>query len=218
MTKVLFDASLCERDFGKQALRVGALKDWAGTLPATVPDVHEFDVVQIESLLCAIERGTTALYAKADDQVLIDEALKVETVDPKVRKLIEEGSHQLARWLLSAGVHVVWRQRITAALEKGELRSIDSLTMLPAEDDGQIVQASAQKFVKRSEQNSTTLLNAVAACGLVATSLPKEKNGAHNSAKSKVKTMATTAGMSTATFNSTWQSLRKSGALKEASE
>lgn len=214
MTKVLFDVTLSEQEFGTQALSVRALKTWAGTLPATLPDVEGSDVVQIEALLNAIGHGVGLLYSRADTHDVIQAALKIDHMDAKARGLIEEGCRQMAIWKLAGAAQSYWRERIEAAVAKRELLPIDSITMQPI---GEQVQAPAQKYVK-GQANIDLVLNAIATLGFVARSLPKHKNGARNSSKSKILKAAMDAGMSKETFRSTWQKMRAQGLIAEASE
>lgn len=213
MTKVLFDVTLSEQEFGTRALTVRALKTWAGTLPATQPDVEAFDVVQIEALLTAIGHGVGLLYSKADTHDVIQAALKIDHMDERARGLINEGSREIAIWKLTYAAQLYWRERIEAAVANRELLPIDSITMQPI---GEHVQAPAQAFVKRPQVNADKILAAISSLGLVALSLPKHKNGTRDSTKSKIR--AAVNGMSKAVFDSTWQALRKAGDIVEASE
>lgn len=61
--KILSDSALLGLEFGRMAVRVDDLQRWAlqdgAGLPPTLPDAAEYDVVQLEALLQAIQVGAT---------------------------------------------------------------------------------------------------------------------------------------------------------------
>lgn len=130
MTKTLVDPILFSREFGSQALRVHTLQAWAEkrglTIPPTVPSVADFDMVALESLLVAIERGVPTMQ---DDAVL--DIAKAIPCDAVMGKLIEKGVVQSARWLVGANIHQQWRGVLATAIANGELGTVDALTGLP---------------------------------------------------------------------------------------
>lgn len=149
MTTTLVDPSLFCRDFGSQALRVQTLRDWAEerglTLPPTIPSVADFDLVSLESLLVAFERGVPAMQ---DDDVL--DLAKAIDCDPGMRKLIDKGAVQAARWLVGANIHPQWRKVLEAAIADGELATVDALTGLP-QSAPMTAQTSSTSFVHSSK-------------------------------------------------------------------
>lgn len=128
----LFNGSLCAREFGRAAVRVADLLAWAtkvgAVFPVTSPDVATFQAVQIEALLCTMERGVSDMPAKSAIHASED-----FECDPRLRAMINEGDATTARWVIGSRIHERWRKRIEAALEAGELRAFDALTGEPIE-------------------------------------------------------------------------------------
>ena len=100
---VLFHPELVDRDFGSHLLSVAKLIEWAdqqGLEVATLPPLDQFQFVQVEALLCAIERaaiGTTT------------EAMAVAIVQATPRLAHDEAAEISPRWLIAADAHKQWR-------------------------------------------------------------------------------------------------------------
>ena len=70
----LFNKYLCEREFGSAVLHVETFQKWAvakGLHLRTAPALGEYEFAQVESLLCAIERGA-APQTPEDARAIID--------------------------------------------------------------------------------------------------------------------------------------------------
>jgi hypothetical protein len=130
--KPLVQQELFDREFGRAAVTMAGLTAWVANnglqLPPTVPELTDFDVVHVETLLCAIERGVPNL----QDDVALELARSVECSD-STREKINDGNANLARWLVSADVPLSWRKRLRAALDASELQAVDVLTGLPTQ-------------------------------------------------------------------------------------
>lgn len=126
---VLFDDCLIEREFGTAAVQVAALHKWAKQsgieIPQTVPTLEDFDAVHIETLLCAIERAVPSM----SDYAGILLANKIDA--PELRGILEQHGAPIARWLVPAEVHRLWRYRLREAIGSGEFMPVDALTGLP---------------------------------------------------------------------------------------
>jgi len=150
VTRFLAQSQLFDRELGRGAVRVAELIAWCGrsghALPITDPELADFDVVALESFLCAVERGVRITYraTEIDSQavqtgertarrlanVVLDAALALDGVDARQRSMILEGDHATALWVLGASTHARWRQVLTAAVDAGELPLIDAETGL----------------------------------------------------------------------------------------
>lgn len=126
--KSLVDLELCAREFGRHAVRVSDLRVWAvhagAVLPATDPAIDEFDVVALESLLCAFQRGVPMWPDRA-----VVSAAKLLAFTPEAQ--VDISNVSVARWLVAAEVPVQWRKRLKDAVGAGELKTVDAVTGLP---------------------------------------------------------------------------------------
>lgn len=143
---VLFDERLCERDFKLSAVGRDELRKWASdrsiVIPTTVPPIEGFDVLHLETLLCAIEHGAGQLVTQsarqpqrsrrraiAAERVVCDLARDIRT-DHRVAEMAADDP-AVAKWLIGADVHRQWRRILVQAIEQCELCPIDALTGLP---------------------------------------------------------------------------------------
>ena len=184
MTRFLADPQLFDRPLKRQAIRVSELSAWCDrsghALPMTVPELPAFDVVALESLLCAIERGVGVKYGRpeidkaysqrADREPppptvqrlvggILYAARALDVPDPRNRRLIEEGDFVAALWELGASAHQHWRVALTAAVNAGELPTVDAETGLSAGPSGAApvsrLSTSAGKLAKLLELGGT---------------------------------------------------------------
>lgn len=131
MTTV-FDSELSGRDFGSNLLHVGDLLEWAKNkrlhLRAT-PAIDGTEFVQVEALLCAIERQAIDLTpSQALEIVLNSPALKS---NPIFQKYPEDIDPTHCRWLIGAAAHAQWRKLLSAAIAARELALLDFGSKLP---------------------------------------------------------------------------------------
>ena len=124
---VLFHPELVDRDFGSHLLSVAKLIEWAdqqGLEVATLPPLDQFQFVQVEALLCAIERaaiGTTT------------EAMAVAIVQATPRLAHDEAAEIAPRWLIAADAHKQWRHLIAHAVAMHELVLLHFGSKLPVQ-------------------------------------------------------------------------------------
>lgn len=127
------------REFGSHLLHVPALLKWTadnGLLLITVPDVVGYDLVEVEGLLCAIERGA---------QLSEAEATAIVAKDPLPDHREDADS---PAWLVGAETHSQWRQTIRKAIDDGSLRLLDGRSRLPLN--------AAPKAAQDAEQGAMT--------------------------------------------------------------
>lgn len=128
----LFDSRLSDRDFSSRLLHVGDLLEWVKTKRLhlqTMPALDGFEFVQVEALLCAVERETKALTpAQAINIVMNDPALRN---DPFLQRYPDDVDAQGALWILGAEAHRKWRELIAGAVASQELQLLDFASKLP---------------------------------------------------------------------------------------
>ena len=124
---VLFHPELVDRDFGSHLLSVARLTEWAGQQGLAVvmqPPLDQFQFVQVEALLCAIERAA------------------IDTTTEPMAVAIVQGTPDLAhdraaevapRWLMAADAHQQWRHLIALAVVKDELALLHFGSKLPVQ-------------------------------------------------------------------------------------
>lgn len=126
----LFNKYLCEREFGSAVLHVETFQKWAvakGLHLRTAPALGEYEFAQVESLLCAIERGA-APQTPEDARAIIDS--KPELAGHNVAVRFPEPDHSHV-WLVGAEAHRQWRRLIERAIADDELQLLDGASYLP---------------------------------------------------------------------------------------
>lgn len=126
----LFNKYLCEREFGSAVLHVETFQKWAATKGLhlrTAPALGEYEFAQVESLLCAIERGA-APQTPEDARAIIDS--KPELAGHTVAVRFPEPDHSHV-WLVGADAHLQWRKLIERAIDACELQLLDGASYLP---------------------------------------------------------------------------------------
>ena len=91
----------------------------------TTPSLLAYEFVQVESLLCAIERHM-ADYARTLTE---EQAIEICMNDPVLKN--EKDAKKLARWLIGAEAHRKWRERLNQAVTAQELSLLDFGSKLP---------------------------------------------------------------------------------------
>lgn len=128
----LFHAELSDRDFASHLLHVGDLLEWIKSKRLhlkTTPPVNDFEFVQVEALLCAIERNANNLTTdQALEIVLNTPALKDYPIFQKYPNDIDPTT---CRWLIGANAHKKWRELLTGAIAAHELTLLDFGSKLP---------------------------------------------------------------------------------------
>ena len=128
----LFHAGLSGRDYASHLLHVGDLLEWTKSKRLhlkTTPPVNEFEFVQVEALLSAIERNANNLTPdQALEIVLNTPALKD---DPIFQKYPDDIDPTTCRWLIGANAHKKWRELLTDAITAHEVTLLDFGSKLP---------------------------------------------------------------------------------------
>ena len=128
----LFDSRLSWRDYASHLLHVGDLLEWAKSKRLhlkTTPPINGFEFVQVEALLCAIERHAGELTPdQALEIVLNNPVLKN---DPIFQKYPDDIDPTTCRWLIGAEAHRKWRELLTGAIAAHELALLDFGSKLP---------------------------------------------------------------------------------------
>ena len=128
----LFDSRLSDRDFASHLLHVDDLLTWAKSKRLhlrTTPPIDKSEFVQVEALLCAIERHANNLTPEqALSIVLNDPVLKN---DPVFQKYPDDIDPSTCRWLLGAEAHRKWRELLSSAIAAHELALLDFGSKLP---------------------------------------------------------------------------------------
>jgi hypothetical protein len=124
---VLFHSGLAEREFGNSLLSVAKLLAWVKTRDlelATEPPLSGFRFVQVEMLLCAIERSV-------GNSLTPEQAFELVAGDPNLSKERAAKDPITCRWLLGADAHLQWRKQIEKAVAAQELFLLDFGSKLP---------------------------------------------------------------------------------------
>lgn len=143
MTTTLFNKYLCERDFGSTVFHVKTFQKWVtdkGLHLRTVPELSEYEFAQVESLLCAIERGA-APQTTDDARAIIDSKPDLAGHEVAVRFPEPDHSHV---WLVGADAHFQWRKMIERAIDANELQLLDGASYLPVSNRPPISSASVK--------------------------------------------------------------------------
>ncbi len=150
--KILTSSALFCREFAGAVLPVPELLKWVaskGLHLRTVPEISEYDMVQVESLLCAIERAAAPN---------LDDAMDMVAANPRLAGHRAAGDAHTSMWLLGADAHCQWREILVKAVADGELRLLDGFSLLPLPFDAP---KPAEKALLSTERN--TLLTIIAA-------------------------------------------------------
>lgn len=142
MTDVLFHAELVDREYGSALLHVPSLLAWSksnGYHLDADPSLDLFEFVQVEALLCAIERALGVVPPKQADAIASRES--------NLHEHIEAGIPP--QWLLAAEAHLKWRKAIAAAIKERTLSLLDFASKLPIEAvDSRAAPVSVQETAK----------------------------------------------------------------------
>jgi len=126
MDGVLYHAEIVDREHGSDLLSVPELQAWLTSKKLhmqTAPAIQGFEFIQIEALLCAVERPFHTM-AHEDAAALAEINPRVQA-DPRLVAV--------ARWVLASDAHSAWRKRIDAAIAAKELTPLDFASKLPKE-------------------------------------------------------------------------------------
>jgi hypothetical protein len=175
----LFHAELSEREFSSHLLHVADLLAWAESKRLylrTSPALDGFEFVQVEALLCAIERQANDLTPEQAAEIVLNHPVLKN--DPVVTRYPDDVDPTTCRWLLGADAHKKWRDLLSGAIERHELTLLDFASKLPIDtapatdtatpapvvvtDWRNAVRAEAwEKWVKTLAENGTPTLENV---------------------------------------------------------
>lgn len=129
VNQILFHPDLADREFGSHLLSVQKLTNWAenqGLEIATQPPVANFQFVQVEALLCAVERAAAQTTSESMAVAIVQET----------KHLANSRAAEVApRWLVGADAHQQWRRLLEKAVEAGELTLLHFGSKLPVQRD-----------------------------------------------------------------------------------
>ena len=123
--KILTNKHLFERPLGNYLFSVPALMEWAkakGYFLRTVPELDDYDMAQVESVLCAIERGASPS---------LDDAMDMVAANPRLAGHRMADDAHLSKRLIEADACRQWRGILTNAIDAGELQTFDGVSLLP---------------------------------------------------------------------------------------
>lgn len=130
----LFHAEISDREFSSHLLHVGDLLEWAESKRLhlqTKPDLDGFKFVQVEALLCAIERQTQNMTPEQAAEIVLNHPVLKN--DPAVTRRPDDVDPTTCRWLLGANAHKKWRELLSSAIQSHELTLLDFASKLPIE-------------------------------------------------------------------------------------
>lgn len=122
---VHFNTVLLKREFGAHLLSVEKFQNWLDQKGLEVPldpPLSHWKFIQVEALLCAIERGANAGITDSEADQLIQQIPRLS---------VHEHASLVPTWLLGAEAHWNWRERIRQAVKDGELQLLDFVSKLP---------------------------------------------------------------------------------------
>ncbi len=133
MTKIHEYPGLSIRPFGDELLSVPELMKWAKDNKYTLPDnppLHDYDFVQIESLLNDVMGTVVERTSLEKAEIIIGTPTAKERANPR---LLKPGEHtkMFPRWAVAGDAYVIWRTLITDAIECGLLTKYDVVTLFP---------------------------------------------------------------------------------------
>lgn len=142
--EVLSDKDLHCREFGSALFFVADFFKWLNEKHlriSTIPDIADYEFIQIESFLCAIERAAS--------QVTTEEALEIVQIDPLLAN--DRMAETNPRWLVGAEAHRKWRIKIHEAVNAKELVPLDYGSKLPiaAPDATPAAKVEAQRSITK---------------------------------------------------------------------
>lgn len=122
---ILSHKHLHGREFGSSLLGVTEFFEWLAINKlriATAPNLRDYDFVQVEALLCAVEGAAGSISE--------DEARGIVAADQLLTA--DRMADDAPRWLVGAEAHRKWRELITRAVMNGGLQLLDFGSKLPA--------------------------------------------------------------------------------------
>lgn len=210
-TSTLFHAELVDREFGSALLPVADLLEWAKLKRLhlkTEPPIDGFEFVQVEALLCAIERPFQGLTH--------EQAEEIATADPALRG--DRATRVCPAWLLGADAHLRWRKILMRATKAGELVLLDFLSKMPIEAMAKTapVAQAPEKPLQRTAAQDAAILAAIQQAGYDPVTLPKNapgKPGVRAAIRQTLKESLLFTGATV--FDKAWERLRKRGEIAD---
>lgn len=122
---ILFHPELTDREFGSHLLSVTRLTAWAAQHEldiVTQPPIGKYQFVQVEALLCAIERAACES---------TPEAIAVSIIGSSPHLEQDRAASLAPCWLVGADAHQQWRRVLNDAVAAGELALLQFGSKLP---------------------------------------------------------------------------------------
>lgn len=139
--EILFHNGLCGREFGSAVLGVPQLLEWAASKGYGLraePHIQDYDYVQVENLLCAIERSlsretpeTAEALIKCDPSLKPDFSELAAAMEPEAAEACLNVMDEAPVWNVGASTHLEWRKILSAAFEAGELQPLKYNSLTP---------------------------------------------------------------------------------------
>lgn len=120
-----FNKGLTVRPFGSALLSIAELRAWLARGHQeleTDPPLAESGFIQVEMLLCDIERAALGEYTPEAAQAIVDARPDIAS-----RELVDE----VPNWAIASERHLFWRKCLGAAIERKELVLLDPVTKQP---------------------------------------------------------------------------------------
>ncbi|KVS40476.1 hypothetical protein [Burkholderia ubonensis] len=125
-----FNKGLTGRPFGAALLSIAELRAWLARGHReleTDPPLATSGFIQVEVLLCDIERAAMSEYAPDEAQAIVD-----DRPDIAVREIVDgEPLEEVPTWIIASERHLFWRKCLGAAIERKELVLLDPVTKQP---------------------------------------------------------------------------------------
>ncbi|MGT2458789.1 hypothetical protein ACU4GI_38955 [Cupriavidus basilensis] len=128
---------LIAREFKDAVLSIAAFKAWLKARHLEIglqPELADQGFIQVESLLCAIERAARQEYTREQARAIV--ATRPAYARQALAALPSDHAAELESvleptWLVGAEAHRAWREQLHQAIARGELLALCPVTKLP---------------------------------------------------------------------------------------
>lgn len=219
---VHFIPGISVREFGTHLFSVEKFQKWLDLQGLEVPidpPLSPWKFIQVEALLCAIERGATAGMTDSD-------------AGPIVKHMPRLSAHEDAtiapKWLLGAEAHWNWREKIRQAVNTGELQLLDFASKLPVSVEqepaapeppkppDELAPPAPTKPLQRQAAQENEILSAIREAGHDPLSLPERpagKSGIKSEIRAQLVGQSKNFPKNGSQFDKAWVRLRADGRI-----
>lgn len=144
-----YHEELAGREFKDALFSVVELRAWltkSGKEFETVPPLSASGFIQVEALLCGIERAAYDDYPEATARAIVGRNAVLS---------VHDLAAEAPQWLIGAERHAAWRSELRAAIERGELILRDPVTKLRVSMPTDAANGGAPAQRNGSEQSGT---------------------------------------------------------------